>query len=255
MRWPTTVLSKLYLFTTEFKKWDQVVFLDADIIVRASLEDLTNINGFAAHEEGPLSVRLDRTHPLLKTLKKKYDIKSKALCGSIFAFSTDIIKKNTFSELKNLLKRYEPLIRNDESILNLFFYKNYQKIPESFNVGINYLPDVKPRDIKGIIIHFAMSLKRSEKPWFPESYFYKEWKNNLEKAELIDIDKILPPHKIWTKKEIMRYSLFLRMEGFKNKLLDKIDRYIGLIGIVLKKISPKLYNLLKDYNLKRRNFK
>ena len=43
---PATVLSKFYVFTEEFKKWDIVVFLDGDIIVRASLDGLTKLITF-----------------------------------------------------------------------------------------------------------------------------------------------------------------------------------------------------------------
>ena len=35
---PKTVLSKFYLFTPYFKKWRNIIYLDADVIVRASLE-------------------------------------------------------------------------------------------------------------------------------------------------------------------------------------------------------------------------
>jgi len=34
--WPPTILIKFYLFSTEFKKWKNVIFLDADIFVSFS---------------------------------------------------------------------------------------------------------------------------------------------------------------------------------------------------------------------------
>ena len=33
--------AKFYLFTKEFKEWDKIIYLDSDIIVRASLDELT----------------------------------------------------------------------------------------------------------------------------------------------------------------------------------------------------------------------
>ena len=45
---PPVVEGKFYLFSHELKKWQNIIFLDADIIVRASLDDLTRIKGFAA---------------------------------------------------------------------------------------------------------------------------------------------------------------------------------------------------------------
>lgn len=39
---------KFFLFTSEFKKWQNIIYLDSDIIVRAPLDALTKIKGFAA---------------------------------------------------------------------------------------------------------------------------------------------------------------------------------------------------------------
>ena len=47
-RWFSAALSRLYLFKTEFKKWNKIVYIDGDMIIRASLDDLLKINGFAA---------------------------------------------------------------------------------------------------------------------------------------------------------------------------------------------------------------
>lgn len=53
-----------------------------------------------------------------------------------------------------------------------------------------YVCNVKPEKIKGIILHFIGPAKI--KPWMPNSPFYNEWKNNLIKAESIDLKKIPP---------------------------------------------------------------
>src|SRR3989344_202987 len=54
---PVNHTSKFYLFTPYFKKWKQVVFLDADIIVRASLDELTKVRGFHAVRNGCATLR------------------------------------------------------------------------------------------------------------------------------------------------------------------------------------------------------
>jgi lipopolysaccharide biosynthesis glycosyltransferase len=41
--YPPLLFSKFYLFTRYFKKWRKVIFLDADIIVRGSLEELATV--------------------------------------------------------------------------------------------------------------------------------------------------------------------------------------------------------------------
>jgi lipopolysaccharide biosynthesis glycosyltransferase len=242
------VLSKLYLFTTEFKKWDKVVFLDADIIVRASLDELLKIKGFAAFQEGPLSRRFAKTETtelLFKELTRRYNIKRPGIAGGILVFSTDIIKEETFSELYGLLKKYEEIIWHEESILGLYFYKKWIKIPDMYNVCVNYaiLPKTRPEKVKGIVLHFV-GQDPTGKPWYPENKFYNEWKNNLEKVELIDLNK-RSPGKILSDKEIKRHTLLLRIKRYYTCFIAEIDRNIGLVGIFLKKNFPKLYFKLK----------
>src|SRR3989339_340107 len=39
---------KLTLFSPEFKKWKKIVYMDADIIIRGSIKELTNVSTFGA---------------------------------------------------------------------------------------------------------------------------------------------------------------------------------------------------------------
>src|SRR5262245_46673368 len=45
---PAVVSAKYHLFEPEFKKWDQVVYIDADCIVRETLNELIVVKHFAA---------------------------------------------------------------------------------------------------------------------------------------------------------------------------------------------------------------
>ena len=83
------MLFKLNLFKTFFKKWEKIVYLDSDIIVRGPLNELLNVDKFGA---------------VLRGLQQE---KSNYLFGQfVLSFDSDklnsICKKNTIS-IKELL--------------------------------------------------------------------------------------------------------------------------------------------------------
>ena len=265
--YPITIFSKFYLFTPEFKKWKNVVFLDTDIIVRASLDELTKIKGFAAVKrfQEPLSKRFDFIKPnppnkdIVKAyleVKRDYNLKKAKFNSGVLVFSADIIKENTFFKLDKLLLKYKNFVFGDEPILNLFFCKKWINLPPAYNVYPYFLMrhyKIIPNKIKGVILHFA-SPTIEGKPWNIKNPFYKEWKNNLKKAEFINLKKPQNPIKKWSKQEIKHYSQYLFKERVKSlplaiiyKIYLYVDRIIGLIGIFIKSISPKVYVMLKKY--------
>src|SRR5258708_1384126 len=82
-KYPPTLTSKIYLFEEKMKQWKNIIYLDADIIVRGSLEELTKISGFAAMPENdnkPLTAQFftqtknKNEKKILKMLKKNYDL-------------------------------------------------------------------------------------------------------------------------------------------------------------------------------------
>src|SRR4030042_1332639 len=204
--WPPTLLDKLYLFTSEFKKWGHVIYLDADIIVKASLEELTKTKGISAisHFETIMNNLRDMkissekdTKRMINLLKEKqYNLNTPFFNGGVIVFDTNIIKENIFEDLFNLIN----FIDSEERMLNVYFYKRWKKLPLVYNVHVNILIscNLPAKRIKGIILHFASEYSK-DKPWNLKNPFYNEWKTNLDKAELIDLKKIKPAKK---------YSLF-----------------------------------------------
>lgn len=237
---------KFYLFTSYFKKWKNVIFLDADIIVRASLEELTLINGFAAVQCLPFPRLYEQLvhwkhikKDTLANLKKSYALNSPAFNSGVLSFSTDIIKNETFSELNDLFKEYEEIGPNDQPILNFFFYKKWIRLPLIYNINPNHLINcckIRPAYVKGAVLHFA-----GPKPWDTNSYFYEEWSRNLEKAELINLNKTQEPIKRWTKKEIARYSLYVHIKNIRHCLY----RFSLPLLVILKTHFPNLFSKLK----------
>ena len=260
--WPPIMFTKFYLFTPYFKKWGRIVYLDTDIIVRASLERLCKINGFGGCKdlvslEGQFvdrwaAKKIDAYSywALVRELKKHYCLKSQAFNAGVMAFDTRIIEDNTFDKLIRLLKKYEKaLFSCDQAVLNLRFYKKWANLPLVYNIRANEIEKacgISQKEVRGIIIH-----SYQKKPWQTDSFYYKEWNKNLEKAELIDL-KNIPQGKRWTEKEIKEYCSYLK----KRRILFYpayaffnipvfMDITAGKIGVIIRKISPGLYNHLK----------
>lgn len=247
--------TKFYLFTPEFKKWNNIIYVDSDVIVRASLDTLTQVNGFAAVRD-PLKLseqfiepKIDQKDQVLhKQLKENYDLKSKSFNAGVFVFNTKLIEDDTFDKLSKLTNKYHRLgLYGDQSIYNIFFYKKWEELPPVYNVFITGNSNhwhIKLKKIKGIVFHFVTA----DKPWHGKGYFYQEWKDGLNRADEIEL-KNIPAGKHWTKLKIIsysayltiRYSIFYALSSFFN-LADKI---IGQLGIFLKRYTPRLYWALK----------
>ena len=227
-------LSRFYLFTPEFKNWKNIVYLDVDIILRSPINELADIKGFAAVAEGKLKNLFIKSPELYKKMAGKYNFKETRFNSGVLAFSTDIINEKSFDNLVALFEDYKESIRGDQEILNLFFYKKWKRISQFYNVnpykmtGCYLLPHNR---LKGVL-HFI----GDKKPWDKESPFYKEWKSNLEKADLIDLEKTQKVNKT-SNKEIIKYSYICM---FKEKTLYPIfwiDRIIGKVGITIRSLS------------------
>ncbi|MGA2418350.1 MAG: glycosyltransferase, partial [Candidatus Staskawiczbacteria bacterium] len=107
--WPNIASSKFYLFTPEFKKWQNIIFLDADIIVRAPLDELTKVKGFSAsyNRDFRLNTEFSEKHQittkdqqaLYQKLKNSFNLKEKAFNSGVMAFNTKIIQEDKVNNL------------------------------------------------------------------------------------------------------------------------------------------------------------
>jgi len=240
-KWPLTVFSKFYLFSPEFKKWDNIIFLDADMIVRASLDRLIEIKKFAAVKTIGWSLKYFFFCPknkkdLYKNLIENYSLTENGFNTGLMVFNTSIIKKNTLSKLIYLAQLYNPLNFHsmEEPIFNLLFYKQWQKLPRVYNIYSD--------KTKGIIIH---PVKSHYRPWDKASPLYKEWTNNLKKADLINLNQRPPAKEVWSNTKIGFYIIYLKIRDLFFYIFSQIDKLIGQFGLFLKKHWPKLYLQLK----------
>jgi len=259
IKYPEVLFCKLYLFTQEFKAWDQVIFLDADIIVKASLAELTKIKGLAGTRVrkrlrqlflSPVHLYfLNQSREILKQLAAEYDLDLPAFNTGMFVFSTSIIQPNSFSKLKEAAEKYGRITGSgEESIINLLFQKTWIGLSPLYNFGYyydNFVSRLFKRDFKAVTLHFT------RKPWHKKSPFYDEWNENLKKAEQIDLNKIVPAIKL-TPQVVEEYSAYfkkLRRKFFYQDWLRSIylgvDKGFGFAGLFLKNNFPSIYKILK----------
>jgi len=204
---PLTTLCKFYLFTPEFKKWKNVVFLDGDIIARGSLDSLTEVKGFAAVRilnisrtllKGQFQYRNRRNKHLFKELESKCDLSRPAFNSGVMACSTDIIAEDDFQNIKNVLLHFKDiLLISEETVLNIYFYDKWQELSQVYNICPSYEiynSGCSPDNLKGIILHTYSNFPGG-KPWYPTSPLNSEWKSNLDKADLIDVVNPQTPKK------------------------------------------------------------
>ncbi len=254
---PSIVLDKFYLFTPFFKQWNRIVFLDADIIVRASLDKLAydkepfsspNAHGTSLRKEFIKKTKANRQ--LFGQLKKEYPLRGKAFNSGIMSFSADVIQEDSFKKLMELYQRFGELNKyGEEATINLLFYRNWNMLSSLYNTypwRTHRTYDLSYDKIQAIILHFVR--ETTAKPWLKTSLFHEEWLANFERADAIDLKRPQGAAKTWTPKEERRYLQSLavrRFLTFYRLLLFAADWIVGRVGLVIKKLSPALYEKVR----------
>jgi lipopolysaccharide biosynthesis glycosyltransferase len=217
-----------------------------------------------------------------RELKKTFSLHGRAFNSGVMTFSTELINESTFHMLLDLYRHFGELNKyGEEGTLNLFFYKKWKKLPACYNVYPYYtwlIYGIPYETVDAAIFHFVGG-EPKPKPWFPDSLYYKEWMENLRKADTIDPRKPQEASRIWTPFKEKRYDVSLALRHpfvfLKRKMFDPIpttfytyirapfsvflrylskiilngffmiDRQIGKLGLVTKKISPRLYEYIR----------
>ena len=130
-----------------------------------------------------------RAHREHSSLFPGYDLNSNLLGIAVNIIETNIITSDTFNELKKLSTQYNAVAQAcDELVLNIYFYRRWHAISRFYNIVPQALVErcgMRPGAVKGVILHF---LGPKYKPWLKDSYFYKEWLDNLKRADSIDLN-------------------------------------------------------------------
>jgi len=227
---PKVLFAKFTLLTSFFKKWRVVVFLDADILVRGSLAPLARVAGFAAVKDSSnlgmqfvetfniydYSVIQDRIDRIRRQFVP-YDLDLTGFNSGVMAFNTRLINEETTARLEQLLKLYaEYTFTGDQGILNLLFYRHWQRLPSVYNLYFEAIlshTGICSAAIRGVVFHFILG-----KPWNSSSSFYTEWKSNLDRAAAIDFNLASRSVRSWSRCETSGYGLYLRLRKMWKKL-------------------------------------
>ena len=126
---------KLFVFDYELKKWDFILYIDINMHIHYPLNKLLSIypeGKFTARTDGypdyvhDLQSQFDESHELNNYLTEKYNLNTKYYFQTgVMYFDTNLISKNTISEILSLVEEFPISKTNEQGILNLYFlYKN-----------------------------------------------------------------------------------------------------------------------------------
>ncbi len=244
---PAVVLAKFYLLKDYFRQWEKVIFLDADIIVKTSLDYLTQFEEFSAPNATSLNLKKEFINDghLFPLLKKRFPLKGRAFNSGVMVFNYKNIAPGAFDKIISLYQEFGAInAYGEEATFNLFFYKNWRLLPIVFNAYPPYFKHLLGLDtnkFKASIIHFVSPVK----PWNPISPYFCEWQENLKKADLIDLTKRPTAKETWTDRELSRYLKYILFKKTIRAIPMAINHQIGRLGLLIKRFSPRLYEKIK----------
>jgi lipopolysaccharide biosynthesis glycosyltransferase len=249
---------KYYMFTEFFKQWDNVVYLDVDIITHGSIEDIAHVNVFSACQSLGQTLRnniIDQSLvPVNKwtELSRMYDLDKKAFNAGVMAFPTSIIYNKMFEDVLIEIRKNVGIARfgGDQLAINLFFYDRWKELPPVFN-EIASVTDTKLNKslLYGVVIHCVLF---GSGPWDKNCVVHEEWKQNYNRADLIDL-KNRPIVQNLSKKELnnrCRSVIYLYLLGDKVCIASILKFLLKGFTLALKKpsrFSNKLYSLFKNF--------
>ena len=260
-----TTLYRIWMFSESFNRWEYLIYLDLDVIVKGDLSYLlthkkimaardSNRNSLDWQLKGEEFVLDSRVLNQYHDLKKSYDLEGDSFNAGIMSVHSSQIGKSVFDELCEMYREYVDIFSSrlqDQPLLNFYFYHEWVKMPAQFNVFVNFskINYYKPAEkIDAIISHFA-GTKLNHKPWHPENPWYHLWKSNFDRIEEFDQCSLKWPAKTLPHQEIEKYSEELEqgwermrkdMKNFHSKLwlLKNPSRW----GIVANEHIGKLFN-------------
>lgn len=196
-KYSVATTGKFYLLLPEFKRWKTVVYLDCDIIVRASLNRLGRVTRFSAVADYGKTVGDQFIDPEfapqlegeLRDLSSRYSLAAPTFNAGVFAFPTRVIDNNSFNEIVTLSRRYVRLARyGDQLAWNLFFYGRWDRLSSAYNYFVYYLTDMgetaQADRFYAAVLHFP---GLDQRPWAATNVFHQEWKENLRRSEEMDV--------------------------------------------------------------------
>jgi hypothetical protein len=148
---------KYHLFTTFFKRWDTIFYIDAGAKIFNNIQPLLDCaeeDTLLAHSDAYPTYQWKMSGQFrgdCRELRERWDLERDYFQSTIMLFDTSIIEEDTFRELCDLTEKYPTSGTNDQGILNLYFVciKNkWRQIPmendETYFYDFNIRKNDKP---------------------------------------------------------------------------------------------------------------
>ena len=142
---------KLNLFHMKLKEWSKIFYLDINLTIHKSFNDLMKINvrnSFLAKADGYpdydklLLSQFDNSQPEIKHMEKIFNLNaSNYFQTGLMYFDTSIIYKDMIDDILKIAKEFPISITNEQGILNLYFQNRngiYKELPEYLGDDIIY---------------------------------------------------------------------------------------------------------------------
>lgn len=136
---------KLYLFTSYFKKWDYIFYIDCGVKIYNPIEPLLKTaqkDTLLVHSDAyptyqwKLHQQFDKSKPEYLKLNKEFNLNINYFQTTIMLYDTNIIEDNTFNDLLKLSIEYPISRTNDQAIIALY-YTNVKKCAKQIPIRNN----------------------------------------------------------------------------------------------------------------------
>ena len=188
------LLSKISIFRNDLRqKWDKIILLDSDMIVRAPIRSLRSVQRIEAVQgvtkprnkhkiyrptrKDPISLRRK-----YEKLKQMVDLNAPSVNGGLYVLDTAWIAPHTYDSIKAYYLEFSELLLSDERIIGTYFGRNIELLPLHYNTYVRVYFLRSPANELGTILHF---LDQKKRPWERSHPFYGVWKKNFDRAEFL----------------------------------------------------------------------
>jgi lipopolysaccharide biosynthesis glycosyltransferase len=226
-KYTVATMGKFYLLLPEFRRWSTVVYLDSDIIVRASLRGLARARRFSAvpdYGKTLLDQFVDVRYAAhleseLDQLSAHASLATKTFNAGVFAFPTDVVQDGAFDTIVAIARKYIGVARyGDQLAWNLLFHRQWDPLSYAYNYFVYYLTDMgataRPDRLYGAVLHFP---GLDQRPWDETNLFYPEWKENLARAGGMDVRQ--PAKPAWRR--AISHAAALRWAALRDRIWEK----------------------------------
>lgn len=258
--WPPVVWHKMHIWKPYFKQWKTIVFFDSDIIIRASIRALAEVDRFSAvrcdtriSDEcvNPVNAFLTGMDwRLLREIDQKYDLKRNGFNSGLIAFPSSLIEDGMFEKVLEVQRTYSHMFLIPEQVTFNLLIRDWKPLPNAYSIypiNVASYTHMRPEDIQGIAIHFIL-----ENPWIKGHPFYKEWKESYDKACASPVLELDGPLVTMTRKQMEGIDAIMatefrkgRLKRMKKNVMVRAEWCVGIAGLAIRRVSPRTYFFLR----------